>query len=164
MHSLTVEYTELPPSDNAIRELKYSFAGGKRVTYIGYTKVAEDYKKGVIRALNDMYFVELQRFAKVDTPTALYMLHIVLVFPPEEVLNVSWLTGKAKNPYKKSDVANRRKLLEDCLSESLGIDDSRFWETPIVKLVGAQPKVSMCLHEVNPLDYGVPASYLRVPR
>lgn len=167
--TLRVSYDVLPPSDNHIREVQYCIVQGKRRATIGYTGDAISYKKTLVRHINDVYFVDVQRFARAHKPTDLYLLTVVLHFPPEDILSAGWLVTnrrgerKAKNPYKRLDVMNRRKLLEDCLSEAIGIDDSLFWEGDNVKLVSQDggARVDMLLEEVDPTGYGVPAEYVR---
>lgn len=44
------------------------------------------------------------------------------------VENSGWSKGKAKNRYKRIDVSNRAKLLEDALFSGIGIDDSLIFE------------------------------------
>lgn len=167
--SLRVSYGVLPPSDNHIRDIQYRFIAGKRKAIIGYTREAEDFKKGLLRHINEAYFFEVQKFARAHTPCAAYLLSTALHFPPGELLNSGWLKVRrngereAKNPYKRLDTMNRRKLLEDCLAEALGIDDSLFWEGDNVKLVSVagSPLVELTLEEVDPRRYGVPEEYLR---
>jgi len=166
---LRVSYGVLPPSDNHIRDIQYRFIRGKRMSVIGYTKEAEDFKKGLLGHINQEYFFDVQRFARAHEPWMTYLLSLSLYFPPAELLNSGWLKVRrngerdAKNPYKRLDTMNRRKLLEDCLSEALGIDDSLFWEGDNVKLVDAEtaPLVVMTLEETDPRRYGVPEEYLR---
>lgn len=167
--ALRIEYDALPPSDNHIRDIQYRFIQGKRRAVIGYTPEAENYKKGLIRHINDAYFFEVQLFARGHRPEALYMLQANLSFPLEDILTAGWLQEtrsgekKAKSPYKRLDVMNRRKLLEDALSEAIGIDDSLFWDGEAVKLVGREgvPAVTLMLEEVDPRIFGVPDAYLR---
>ena len=44
------------------------------------------------------------------------------------VENKGWSKGKAKSRYKRIDVSNRAKLLEDALFSGIGIDDSLIFE------------------------------------
>ena len=52
-------------------------------------------------------------------------------FPALE--NKGWSTGKAKTRYKRIDVSNRVKLLEDAVSEGLDIDDLYFFQLNLIK-------------------------------
>ena len=160
---LAISYGVLPPSDNAIRDVGYVHAGGKRRAVIRYTKEAVDYKKLVMRYINDNHFVDVQKFVRGHKPWMIYTLSFFFVFPEEELLAAGWLKGVTKNAYKRVDVTNRRKLLEDGLSEAIGIDDSLFWEGHGVKIVSTTgvPEVHMILEEADPSRFGIPPSYLR---
>jgi Holliday junction resolvase RusA-like endonuclease len=57
----------------------------------------------------------------------------VLDFP--DILNKGW-PKKARTRYKKFDVSNRVKLLEDALSTAVGMDDSQFFLTLAAKREG----------------------------
>lgn len=185
--SLVITYPTLPPSDNHIREVKTITAGrrfGKRnlMNVIGYTKEAENYKKELVSYIDEHFFNEVQTFVLGHKPTDVYLLEIRLYFPKWDVLNKGWLKKwtkdskpgakkphkkgerKAKSPYKKLDTLNRRKLLEDGLSEALSIDDSLSWEANVVKLVLSdeqEHRVVLTLTKQDPTLYGVPEEFLR---
>lgn len=165
---LRVEYDQMPPSDNHIREIGFVFMGGKRRTIIKYTKEATNYKKDLVRHINDAYFFEVQRFAKDHHPTMVYTLQFNVYFPVEEILNKGWLDvghdgeRKAKSPYKRVDTLNRHKLVQDALAEAIGIDDSLFFEGDGVKLVVERgARIELILEERPPEMFGVPSAYLR---
>ena len=176
-----VTYGALPPSDNHIREVQYRMIGGQRKAIIGYTKKAEEYKKDFRNAVvdDDDLFLEIQRFARGHRPGMVYDLEILLFFPPAQLLNPGWLKKyardsapsskvrnkkgerKAKSPYKSLDTFNRRKLLEDCLSEALDIDDRLNWSGGMRKLVSpsGEPEVCLLLTEQDPALFGIPREY-----
>ena len=52
---------------------------------------------------------------------------------------------RARNRYKKFDVTNRAKLLEDALSEALGVDDSNNILVTILKVEAPEDKTSVYL-------------------
>jgi len=111
------------------------------------------------------FFVEIQKFRREHEPWHTYSGVIHYHFPPEEILNKSWLASgksKAKSPYKRMDVGNRRKLLEDCVAEAVDIDDSLSFRLELVKLVADDtPRVEIFLEYENPVCFGVPPEYLR---
>jgi len=176
---LHVVYEILPPSDNHIRSVQYRMVRGKRKAVIGYTKEAEDYKNAFVQTIGDDFFDAIQEFAAGHKPWMVYRLEILLCFPPTQLLNKGWLEKwasdsrpgtkiphkkgerKAKTPYKGLDTLNRRKLLEDGLSEAIAIDDSLFWESGGVKLVlsDCDPRVELILEEIPPALYGIPPEY-----
>jgi len=62
-----------------------------------------------------------------------YRLSLEFYLPA--LVNKSW-PGKAKTKYKRRDVSNLVKVVEDVLSRCLGIDDSCFLEEELKKLDG----------------------------
>ena len=62
---------------------------------------------------------DLKSIGIADTPVR---LEIDLYLP---VLNKGWSMGKTKSRYKRVDVSNRVKLIEDAFFESIGVDDSQ---------------------------------------
>ncbi|MAP23266.1 MAG: hypothetical protein CL582_20255 [Alteromonadaceae bacterium] len=68
---------------------------------------------------------------KKNTPYKLY-----LDFHLQKLLNKGW-PKKAKTKFKKRDVSNLIKVVEDLLSWCLGIDDSCFLEVSVRKLDGS---------------------------
>lgn len=61
-------------------------------------------------------------------------LDITLTF--EAVENAGWSKGTAKNRYKRVDVSNRLKLLEDAIFSALGVDDSLIFSLTVRKQAG----------------------------
>ena len=177
---LIIEYPTLPPSDNHIRVVQYRFFGKKRKAIVGYSKDAENflrYFRNWVSADDDL-FLEIQRFTSGHKLGMVYRLEILLFFAPEQLLNKTWLERwssdskpgtktphkkgerKAKSPYKRLDSLNRRKLLEDCLAEALGIDDSLNWQGEVTKLVAVhEPKVVLILEETKAESFGIPEEY-----
>lgn len=173
---LEIEYPKLPPSDNHIREVKTFTAkgrtwGGKRklMNTIGYTTEAENYKKEFVSWIDENHFDAIQDFVLGHKKSSAYDLEIRLYFPKWDLLTKGWLEKtkagkrKAKSPYKRVDTLNRRKLLEDGLSEALSIDDSLTWEANVVKLIASdesEARVVMILTERDPRCFGVPEEFL----
>lgn len=151
-------YPEVPPSENAIRQIRYVYDKAKRKAVargMCYTTEAENYLKAFSNWARVNLFVDLQKFRKGDTPESVYRLHLNFHFPVSEVVNATWLkTGKG-TPYKKMDVGNRRKLLEDCVADVTGIDDSRNFGVLLYKLVG-DGTVEILLERSDPEIFGVP--------
>lgn len=65
-------------------------------------------------------FPKEMRFFRVNVP---YLVVVRMFF--EAVENKGWFTGEAETRYKRIDLSNRLKLLEDCLKDAAGIDDSQ---------------------------------------
>jgi len=102
-----------------------------------------------------------QMLGPEQDPTVIYTISSNFYFTKWAVLNKSW--GAAKNPaktrYKKMDTGNRFKLMHDCVSRALAIDDSHFFGVGGNKLVaeafGLTPQVHIFLTRQRPADLGV---------
>lgn len=139
----------LPPSENHIRVHRRQ--GGQV-----YSKKARDFKIVFTQYLRANYFTEINRFVHRHGPKSIYTLSLTFTFPT--VINKGWAKGKAKTRYKRFDVGNRRKLIEDCLVEALGkaIDDSLFFELYLRKEMGDETGVHILLEPSDPEHFGVP--------
>ena len=138
----------LPPSENRIRLHRW-----QRGTT--YTREAKDYKKRFAAWVQEHYLLEVSAFAAKHTDRCIYSLSIHFYF--DTVINKGWAKNRAKTLYKRFDVGNRRKLVEDCLVEVLGgIDDSLFFELTLTKSMGSSPGVRMLLRPATPSEFGVP--------
>lgn len=129
-----------------------------------YTPEADNYKKLFREFMRTHFFVEIQKFRRHHEREKVYVLRLLFFFSPDQILNVTWPKGgkkRPKSPYKKMDVGNRRKLLEDCLSESIDIDDSLFFGVEQYKFVSDEPRVEMILEETDPNEFAIPPEYFR---
>lgn len=71
--------------------------------------------------------------AKPDVP---YLLMVCFTIPT--LYNKGWEKGTATKRYKKLDLSNRLKLLEDVLSEVMDIDDSQNLQIVLQKKYGEE--------------------------
>lgn len=101
----------IPPSSNNA----YFSKGKMRVL----TKEGRKYKNETVAHLATHYRQELMIFK----PNHRYQFHFQ--FFVENVQNKLWKPGGKVNRYKKFDGANLTKLLEDCLADAGGYDDSQ---------------------------------------
>jgi Holliday junction resolvase RusA-like endonuclease len=147
--SLNMIIPHVPPSENKIRVHRRQ--GGQV-----YSKEARDYVTLFSQFVRENYFTEINRFVAEHTETSVYRLQMTFFFPT--LINEGWAKNKAKTLYKKFDVGNRRKLIEDCLVGVLGeIDDSLFFELVLIKEMSQTHEgVHICLIRQNPQEYGVP--------
>lgn len=154
---LEILYSPIPPTENKIRVVRRY---GRKKAGIAYTKEAQHYKQDFITFCRN-YFTDINKFTKGHKITDVYSLNIILLGPPSFLLNKTWLKGKAKSPYKKLDAGNRRKLIEDALSEILGIDDSMTFELHISKRIIdiKEPKIKLILTREDPSSFGIPKEY-----
>jgi Holliday junction resolvase RusA-like endonuclease len=122
--SLILRISELPipPSINQL----YFTKGGRRIL----TADGRIYKDCIKSAL-----AELGSNAKdLEIPELHnHKLSIRMDFFLGRVENKSWSSGKTQTRFKKVDISNRVKVLEDALVEGLGIDDSQFFNMFISK-------------------------------
>ena len=138
----------LPPSENRIRVHRWQ--GGQV-----YSKEARDYKKLFSDHIRKNYLIEMSQFVGLHDVKSIYELEIHFFF--ETVINKGWAKKKAKTLHKKFDVGNRRKLIEDCLVETLGeIDDCLFFRLTLTKSMGEPEGVRMILRPGDPHEYGIP--------
>lgn len=148
---MEIEFPEIPPSENKIRIIRVVKG---RPAGMAYTKVAANYKKDFKRHMLSAYAADLVRFAAGHCPTSTYEIRIDLFFTKDELVNKGW--PNTKTYYKKMDVGNRRKLLEDCLAEVLGIDDMYTFDLRMVKQVtDKDPYVKITVNQRNHTDYGI---------
>lgn len=101
----------LPPSSNKIHIVP---RGRKRLIL---SQAAKNFKADCYGALKGF---EPVRFGLDDE------LVLDITFYLKEFKNKGWKTGKAKRKYRRRDVSNMLKLVEDTISLYLGIDDSQF--------------------------------------
>ena len=146
MKILKIVYGVLPPSSN-----KIYFRG----TIL--KKEAREYAERFAMVVSREHLPEI---SEMD-PDALYAVHLRFFF--ETVVNLSYnnpkvpLSKRAKTRYKKFDLTNRIKLLEDCIRDALAIDDSQTFVASQEKHMDPiNPRVEIYIHEVEPSMFGVP--------
>lgn len=135
----------IPPSSN--HAYMNNGFGGRTLSPKGQL-----YKKETIAHLARTYPNEMRYFK----PNVLYCLFIILTF--RDVENKGW-PKKTANRYKKLDVTNRLKLLEDALQEATGIDDSQHVMVTVYKNPGLQETTSLIIWEASE---EVPVDVLRL--
>lgn len=104
----------MPPSVNKL----YATVRGRRIMTTKGKAVKHEITQLVVKhiaAMPNLFSVE----AKLRLTVDLYF---------SAVENAGWSKGKAKNRYKRIDVSNRAKLLEDALFSGIGVDDSLIFE------------------------------------
>lgn len=146
---LHVCYPKLPPSSNKI------YFQGTRLTTAA-RKYAEEFS----------HFIATRHgheIINVD-PSLTYAVHFRFFF--QTLVNEGWVSRdksgkrKAKSPYKKLDLSNRIKLLEDCLRDAIGVDDSQTFAASQEKHHDPDnPRVEIYVHPVDPLLFGVPREF-----
>lgn len=143
--SLRMVYPVLPPSSN-----KIYFRG----TIL--KKEARDYAEKFSFYITQKYLSEISQL----NPEGLFALHLRFFF--ESLVNSTWNdmtlfpSKRAKSRYKKLDLSNRIKLLEDCVRDALDIDDSRTFSASQEKHQDPKnPRVEIEVEEVSPTLFGI---------
>lgn len=143
--TLRIVYPELPPSSN-----KIYFRG----TIL--TKVAREYAERFSYHVTRDYL----HLANELDRDAIYGVELRFYF--DTLVNSSWNNPavpekkRAKSRYKKIDLSNRVKLLEDCIRDFMGIDDSQTFEMLTIKCQDAvNPRVEISIRTVEPDWYGI---------
>lgn len=149
MKILKMVYPALPPSSNHI------YIQGRILTPEA-RKFGEDFAHHCTQNYLHLINSELQPTAK-----SLYAIHLRFYF--ETVINETYNntrlpeSKRAKTRYKKFDLTNRIKLLEDCVRDAIGIDDCMtFVATQEKHMDPSFPRVEIYIHEVDPSMFGVP--------
>lgn len=142
---LRMTYPVLPPSSN-----KIYFRG----TIL--KKEARDYAEKFSLFAAQKHLHEISQM----NPQGLFALHLRFFF--ETLVNETWNnmslppSRRAKSRYKKLDLSNRIKLLEDCVRDALDIDDSQTFAASQEKHQDPKnPRVEIEVEEVSPALFGV---------
>lgn len=152
MGVLHIIYDEIPPTSNHI------YFRGTQLT----TKARE-------YAERFSHFIVRNHLHEIGTLNKKGVFELSLIFYFETVINTSYNNPKippskqAKERYKRFDLTNRIKLIEDCVRDAIQIDDSRTFESHQLKMMDPfRPRVEIFVNEVNPDWYGVPREMLLI--
>jgi len=86
-----------------------------------------------------------------NSPEAIYRVTTLFYLDQWDMFNKGWfqVPKKAATRYKKMDTGNRLKLIHDCLSDAIGVDDSHFFGLEAYKIPaqehGLEPQVHIYL-------------------
>lgn len=135
----------IPPSSNSI----YRRRGHNPGMYL--SQEAKKYRVECSKILMSGHLTEIQRLDN----DKVYRLE--LIFYLKAVLNAGW-PQKAKSRYKRIDLSNRIKLLEDVVKDATGIDDCQHFELLVSKRQADSPEEQRVEVRLMPLKEG---SWLR---
>jgi len=154
----------LPPSENKIRTITRAQMRGPKMIrppMIIYTKEAQGWEVDFKAYLKAHHYASINTFRQGHTIHSVYSLTLRVFF--ETLVNKSWLStgqSKAQTPYKRVDAPNRDKLVVDCFSSFLGIDDSLSMRVLIEKYMDPTVQgVELTLEEIDPRPFGIPDEY-----
>ena len=140
----------IPPSENNIRIIRV--IRGKPAG-MAWSAEAKDFKKKFKNYINTNKAVQAALFSSAHAEGDLYELYIEIGMP---LLNKTYGSKNgSKIRYKKNDVANRRKLVEDALSEVLSIDDSLFFGVTMIKVHSETEFLKISLAQADPSSFGI---------
>ncbi len=140
---IKLELMGIPPTANHA----YATVHGHRVL----SSKGKKYKTETKTSLVERFPREL-RFFRDNAP---YLVAVRFYF--EEIENKGWFQGTAASRYKRLDLTNRVKLLEDCLKDAAGIDDSQHLRVILDKQKGTERTVIWVWdleQEETPFDAG----------
>lgn len=142
----------LPPSSNHI----YANRRGSSQRFL--SKEATTFKRQAISHIQSNCLAQIGRLNR----EAVYSVWYAFFFPPNELLNKTFGSGKkgaAETRYKRMDVENRLKLVADALATAIGIDDCQFFEGGHTKLstalVGGSSQIHIFLTLEDPKRFGL---------
>jgi len=143
---LEIVYPEMPPTSN-----KIYFRGTILTTKAReYAERFAEHMRQHLHLINEM------------EPSCIYALHLRFFF--FELVNRSWNnpdfppSKQAKDRYKKIDLTNRIKLLEDCVRDALAIDDSHTFASSQEKHQcgpGEPERVEITVQKISPSLFGL---------
>jgi len=140
-----LELPTVPPSAN------HAYANIRGTNKRVLSKDGRAYKTTTTAHIAQKYMREMKFFRK-DQP---YFMLVRFWFL--QIYNSGW-PKTAENRYKKLDVGNRLKLLEDALKEAAGIDDSQNLTLILQKYQGSKEKTEIWVwnpdEEETPFDGG----------
>lgn len=120
------------------------------------TKQAREYAEQFSFFVVRQYLPEISQLNK----DGVFALHLKFYF--ETLVNSSFdnpsvpASKRAKSRYKRFDLSNRVKLLEDCIRDAIAIDDSQTLAVSLEKHQDpVDPRVEILVQEVDPTLFGV---------
>jgi Holliday junction resolvase RusA-like endonuclease len=151
---LVLRYPGLPASSNRL------YIRGHILTNEARTFKSE-FKGWMVRH----HAMDIQRFLEQHSMESAYAMRIVVRIATLE--NKAWHNPKLRNHkdpekrprtrYKRIDLDNRLKLLQDCVRDSIGLafDDSQIFQLDATKVQGTPESVEVHLYPIDPKQYGM---------
>lgn len=125
----------VPPSSNTAYFTTVQRKGGKSIPLRVLTTEGKKYKSGIKTHLAKTR-QDVLGFFHANRPYCLIVRFYML-----DLLNATYgKQGGAENRYKKVDVSNRLKLLEDALTDACGHDDSQHFRVLLWKESARTPE------------------------
>lgn len=138
----------LPPSINKAYESIQARKGKRVITLRKLSEEGANFKRCVAakiaRLAGDPGMAQVFKELSEETPLE---LQVVLGFPCLQ--NAGW-PKKAATRYKRVDLSNRIKILEDAVFEALGIDDSRVFQLTVNKIESGKEETTVWISPMMP--------------
>lgn len=145
MRTLEMVYPELPPTSNRI------YFSGTRLT-----QHAREYSEKFSHYMFREYGAKVMELDK----NGIFAVHMRFFFDVLE--NSSWNnteippSKQAKTRYKRIDLTNRIKLIEDCIRDLIDIDDSQTFAASQEKHQDpGRERVEILIQQISPADFGL---------
>jgi hypothetical protein len=175
--SILVGYDDLPPSAN--NAFYNATGGGRRLT-----TAAKNWKARFSSHLAQQHLFTIQEMRNAVAEGAVLAVEITLRFPLKEVVTLQWPNRykkdtwvgkkgtkarklrkagqrKAESRYKRMDISNRYKLVEDAVADTLGVDDRFNFVVSGKKLVDDyDPGLTVLITLDDPRAFGIPEEFL----
>lgn len=141
--TLKIDNVPMPPSVNAL----YFTKGNRRIL----TTEGRIYKDSIKEIMANIAATQRSHDITLENIS----LGVSYDFFFKNIESKSWKAGKSANRFRKNDISNRVKVLEDGIVEGLGIDDTQFKHINLSKLqaVGDSEYVNIrlyrCWEDIN---------------
>jgi Holliday junction resolvase RusA-like endonuclease len=145
-------HLHIPSVPLSVNHLYVRTKGGGRAL----SAAGKKYKAETKTHLTRTYPNELRQL-KTNVP---WMLFAHMTFADESLLLNKGYPTSTENRYKKFDVSNRVKLLEDALAEATAVDDSHHWTVIARKSVGKEDSTHLWLWNLNDESNNAITNYL----
>jgi hypothetical protein len=160
VNPFVIHYGEPPPSSNHIY---FNLPGhGRRLT-----RLAEVWARRYTAWVGQRHLFSIQSLRDHLEHGGVLNITITVLLLEEDLLNKGWLSmtkagkRKAKSRYKRVDVTNRIKLIEDTTADLLGVKDECNFCVTAQKLISENRGVMVTIIAEDPRVYGVPDEYLQ---
>lgn len=139
-HSLHIVIPFIPPTSNHI----YVTIWARK--QIAKSKEANAFHSRFMSEVVPVYLPWISRMS--NAPETIYRVSTYFYLDQWDVLNKGWFQTpkKAQTRYKKMDTGNRLKLIHDCLSDALGVDDSHFFSLAANKAPAQEYGIEPSVH------------------
>ncbi len=136
---MILTYPKIPPSINTVYKVN------RRTGALYMDSSAKAYKEEFAKYARENWISQIHGF----NTEAVYYVGYSFFFPREELINEKYGKDKRiKSRYKKFDVDNMVKLLQDCVSYTFGFNDSHIFSFAAEKTLADKRYVEIKISEI----------------